>query len=38
MKRPDWFTIDLVLFALIVLCLIGLTIMAMLIPFKIHVN
>ena len=38
MKWRDWLTIDLFLIVLIVLCLIGLTIMAMLIPFKIHVN
>lgn len=38
MKPPkpwqDWVSIDLLLFIVIVLCLIGLTIMAMLIPLK----
>jgi endonuclease YncB( thermonuclease family) len=30
----NWISIDLLLFALIVLCLLGLSIMAMMIPFK----
>jgi endonuclease YncB( thermonuclease family) len=34
--RQDWVSIDLFLIALIVLCLIGLSIMAMLIPLKAH--
>lgn len=31
-----WFSIDIAIFALIVLCLIGLSIMAAIIPFKAH--
>ena len=39
-KQPwqNWVSIDLLLFVLIILCLIGLSIMAAIIPFKIHVN
>ena len=32
----DWLSIDLFIFAIIVLCMIGLSIMAALIPFKVH--
>ncbi len=35
-RRHEWVSIDLLLIVLIVLCLIGLSIMAMLIPFKAH--
>ncbi len=34
----NWVSIDLLLFLLIVLCLIGLSIMAALIPFKAHAD
>ena len=39
-KQPwqNWVSIDLLLFVLIILCLIGLSIMAAIIPFKIPVN
>ena len=35
-KRREWMSIDLLLFVLIALCMIGLSIMAALIPFKAH--
>ena len=35
-RRREWVSIDLLLIVLIVLCLIGLSIMAILIPFKAH--
>ena len=32
----QWFSVDIIIFALIVLCLIGLSIMAALIPLTVH--
>lgn len=37
-RRREWLSVDLLIFILICLCLIGLSIMAAIIPFKIHVN